>query len=86
MLQSDESDKARRALRSMVVRLGELAQVGASDPRDSIAPFVDAMLRLRSSARDRRDFATSDLIRDELTAAGVEVKDSPSGTSWNVTT
>lgn len=48
MLQSDESDKARRELRSMVVRLGELAQVGASDPRDSIAPFVDAMLRLRT--------------------------------------
>ena len=86
MLQSDEPDKARRALRSMVVRLGELAQVGAGDPRESIAPVVDAMLRLRTRARDQRDFATSDMIRNELTAAGVEVKDSPSGTSWNLAT
>ena len=85
MLQSDEADKARRALRSMVVRLGELAQVGAQDPRESIAPLVDAMLRLRARAREHRDFATSDAIRDELTAAGVEVQDSPSGTSWNLT-
>ena len=86
MLQSDEPDKARRALRSMVVRLGDLAQVGAGDPRESIAPVVDAMLRLRTRARDQRDFATSDMIRNELTAAGVEVKDTASGTSWNLAT
>jgi len=85
MLQSDESDKARRTLRSMVVRLGELARVGARDPQESVAPLVDAMLRLRARAREHRDFATGDAIRDELTAAGVEVKDSPSGTSWNLT-
>ena len=86
MLQSDAADKARRTLRSMVVRLGELAEAGAGDPRESKAPLIDALLRLRSRAREQRDFETSDLIRDDLMAAGVEVNDSPSGTTWNLLT
>jgi cyanophycinase-like exopeptidase len=81
-LQSDDRDEARRVLRALVVRLGDLAGVGASDPRDRIAPYVDLLLQLRTSARDAKDFATSDLVRDRLGAAGVEVRDTPGGAEW----
>ncbi len=84
-LTSDEGDFARAQLRSMVVKLGELATVGARDPRELVGPLVDGLLELRRRARDERDFATSDWVRDQLGAAGVEVRDTPTGVEWHLT-
>jgi cyanophycinase-like exopeptidase len=83
-LQSDDADEARRVLRALVVRLGELAEQGAADPAEAVAPFVEALLAVRTGARENKDFATSDLVRDRLVAAGVEVRDAPDGTSWTL--
>jgi cysteinyl-tRNA synthetase len=80
---SDEHEQARAVLRSMVVRLGELARAGARDPRDVLEPFVSLLLEIRASARDARDWATSDRVRDRLAAAGVEVRDTPAGPEWS---
>ena len=85
-LQSDDADEARRVLRALVVRLGELAEQGAADPAVRVAPFVEALLAVRAAARDAKDFATSDLVRDRLVDAGVEVRDGADGTSWSLTT
>jgi cyanophycinase-like exopeptidase len=85
-LQSDASDRARRLLRAQVVRLGELARVGAQDPHDVVRPFVDVLLELRTRARTSKDYATSDLLRDRLTGAGVEVRDTPDGAQWVLST
>lgn len=83
-LQSSDVDDARRALRSFVVRLGELARVGVKDPREGLAPFVEELLALRAAARDAGDYATSDRIRDRLVGAGVEVRDTPTGAEWDL--
>ena len=80
--QNDDVDHARRVLRSLVVRLGELATVGVRDPREVVGPYVEALLELRSRARAARDYAVSDLVRDRLVAAGVEVRDTPEGAQW----
>lgn len=85
-LQSDDADEARRVLRALVVRLGELAEQGAADPARAVGPFVDALMDVRRAARDAKDFATSDLVRDRLTAAGIEVRDTADGTEWSLTT
>lgn len=79
---SDEGEHARTVLRTMVVRLGELAQAGARDPREVLEPYVSLLLEIRANARAARDWATSDRIRDRLTAAGVEVRDTPTGANW----
>jgi hypothetical protein len=84
-LQSDDADEARRVLRALVVRLGELAERGAADPAVGVAPFVEALIDVRRVARDNKDFGTSDLVRDRLVAAGVEVHDTPDGTEWTLT-
>jgi cyanophycinase-like exopeptidase len=84
-LTSDEGERARARLREMVVRLGELARVGARDPRELVAPFVTALLEVRGVARKAKDFATSDRVRDVLTDAGVEVRDTPQGVEWHLT-
>lgn len=84
-LQSDALDRGRRELRAMVVRLGELARSGAADPTDAVAPLVDAVLGARTAARDEKDFATSDRLRDALASGGVVVKDTPEGATWTLT-
>jgi cysteinyl-tRNA synthetase len=45
---------------------------------------VAARLAERAAARQARDFARSDAIRDELLAQGVAIMDGPEGTSWKV--
>jgi cysteinyl-tRNA synthetase len=84
-LTSDERDHARATLRSMVVRLGELARDGAEDPRLRLAPLVEALLSIRADARASKDFATSDAVRDHLAAAGIDVRDTPTGVEWDLT-
>jgi cyanophycinase-like exopeptidase len=81
-LQSDSVDRARRELRAMVVRLGGLAKAGVVDPATVIAPLVEQVLAARRSAREAKDYAASDLLRDVLTRAGVSVNDTPEGVTW----
>ncbi len=45
---------------------------------------VEARIRERSGARQAKDFARADEIRAELKATGVELMDTPAGTSWRV--
>jgi cyanophycinase-like exopeptidase len=83
-LQSDELDQARAAMRSMVVRLGEAAEGGLRDPRQVVGPFVDALLAARARARDDKRWGDADDVRDSLVDAGVEVHDTPEGTTWEL--
>lgn len=84
-LQSDDIDRARAALRSMIVQLGAAANDGLRDIRDVVGPVVEAALAARVVARTERAFAVSDAIRDELAGAGIEVRDTPDGVTWLVT-
>jgi len=79
---SPELEAARATFRSLIVRLGDLATVGARDPREAVAPFVTALLELRAKAREAGDWTTADLVRDRLIGAGVEVRDGATGSSW----
>jgi hypothetical protein len=78
----DGIERPRAMLRRMVTRLAELAVVGARDPRDIVAPFVEALLELREQAREEGSWTLADTLRDRLTAAGIEVRDTPLGVSW----
>ena len=42
------------------------------------------MLQMRIDARDDKNFILADKIRDELTALGVEVKDTKDGFEWKL--
>lgn len=83
-LQSDDGDHARRTLRGMVLELAGAARDGLADPAEKIAPLVEALIERRAAARDARDFATADVLRDRLTAAGVEVRDGTNGAEWSL--
>ncbi|MBV9284830.1 MAG: hypothetical protein JO176_09445 [Acidimicrobiia bacterium] len=80
---ADEEAQARSALRSMVTRLGEKADTGLRDPKELVGPYVEALLEAREKARNERRFADADAIRDRLLEAGVEIRDTPTGTDWD---
>jgi hypothetical protein len=83
-LDSDEQDRARETLRRYVVRLGDLARNGAGDPKDRIAPVVDGILALRVQMRAAGEYALADKLRDALIEAGIEVRDTPEGSVWDI--
>ena len=84
-LQGDDLDRARAALRAMIVRLGAVAADGVRDVRDVLGPVIEAALAARRTARTMEAFGVSDAIRDNLAAAGIEVRDTPEGAEWSVT-
>jgi cysteinyl-tRNA synthetase len=60
---------------------------GGSDER--LTQVTDGLVSLaleqRQAARARKDFAAADAIRDQLTALGVSVEDTPQGPRWELT-
>ena len=45
---------------------------------------VDSLIEDRSDAKKKRDFELADKIRSELIELGIEINDSPEGTTWKV--
>ncbi|WP_046758418.1 cysteine--tRNA ligase [Kordia jejudonensis] len=64
--------------------LGLEQQNGSSDDGDALSGVVELLISLRNEARANKDFATSDKIRDELLALGIQLKDGKDGTSFSV--
>ncbi len=83
-LQSDEMDRGRASLRSMISELGRLTEVGTRDPAELIGPYVDLAIAIRDAARGERRFADADEVRERLSALGVEIHDSPDGSTWEL--
>ena len=60
----------------------EAAQSDDGSGSAELASRVESRLAERKAARSRGDFATSDRIRDELRAEGIEITDTAGGTVW----
>ncbi len=80
----DELDRAHASLRSLIFELGRLSKTGARDPREVVGPFVETLLELREAARRSGRYEEADLVRDRLSEAGIEVRDTPDGSEWLV--
>lgn len=81
-LTGTDNDTAREILRSMIVKLGTAATGGLEDPRERVAPYVEALLAIRKIVRAEKRFDLSDIVRDALALAHIEVRDTPDGVEW----
>ncbi len=66
--------------------VGEQADGSAEDDTALLDGLIELVNEQRQGARLRRDFATSDAIRDRLAALGVALEDTPEGVRWKRST
>jgi cysteinyl-tRNA synthetase len=64
--------------------LGLEDQNAASDNNEKLEGVVQMLIQMRKQARDNKDFAMSDQIRDQLLALGIQLKDGKDGTTFSV--
>jgi len=57
--------------------------LGIDLAKDNISDGQKGLLKKRQEARDSKDFAEGDRIRDELRTQGIEVRDDASGQVWS---
>ncbi len=57
---------------------------GGADLTDALDGVIQLALAQRTAARDRKDFAASDQIRDGLAALGVIIEDTAQGPRWSI--
>jgi cysteinyl-tRNA synthetase len=58
------------------------ASAGNNELTEQLMQFI---IRLRANAKSNKDFATSDMIRDELAKIKIQIKDTKEGSTWAVT-
>ena len=57
---------------------------GSADLSDALDGVIQLALAQRHAARERKDFAASDAIRDGLAALGINIEDTPQGQRWTI--
>ena len=57
---------------------------GGADLTDALDGVIQLALAQRTAARERKDFAASDQIRDGLAALGITIEDTAQGPRWSI--
>jgi cysteinyl-tRNA synthetase len=87
VLQPDFPAEQRRAAAALLAaadRILGLFEPAAADAGDGLSDAeVDELVAARTAAKQARDFAAADELRDRLAAAGIVVEDTPQGPSWH---
>ena len=78
-------------LRQVTAMLGVLGldvsageKAGSGDLRAVVDGLVALALQQRTAARERKDYAAADAIRDQLAQAGIVVEDTAAGARWQL--
>jgi cysteinyl-tRNA synthetase len=64
--------------------LGLKSESDTSAGNEAYKKAIDLLLNMRLEAKQNKDWATSDKIRNELTALGFEIKDTKDGFEWKI--
>ncbi|MEM8920739.1 MAG: DALR domain-containing protein, partial [Pseudomonadota bacterium] len=87
---ADQADEAAMiSAKANLLTAGDLLGLLQSSPRDwekgadaDDTARIDAAVQARIDARNAKNWAEADRIRDTLAAEGVEIMDGPNGSTW----
>ncbi|WP_088322817.1 cysteine--tRNA ligase [Polaribacter tangerinus] len=74
----------KEAIRAFVFDVLGLMSEKSEDSSEKINGVVELLIKLRKEARENKDWALSDQIRDELVALGIQLKDGKEGTTFTL--
>ena len=83
-LSADQLQDFTKTLHAFVFDVLGLEVASAGAQNDKLDAVLQMVIDMRLKARANRDWATSDLIRDELAAIGVQLKDGKDGTTYSL--
>ena len=92
VLETSDDAEARAAAKAGLLAGGRLLGLLGGDPDAwfeggadaGLKTQVEGLLAARLAARQAKDWATADRIRDELTALNIVVMDGPEGATWRL--
>ncbi len=79
---SDQNIEKMKMVRSLIFEWNYFFGFDFEPERKSADGFIEFELNLRNEARERKDYAQADAIRDHLNELGIDIMDSPDGTQW----
>jgi cysteinyl-tRNA synthetase len=87
MLKAELSDASKRVLvqsmdEVLSLQLEKAWEEKEADVDDELASYVEKKIEERKEAKKAKDFAKADVIREELLAKGIVLKDTREGTFW----
>ena len=80
-INASDRDKLAKSFDDFVFQVLGLKSI-TENSNSKLEATMDVILEIRKNARESKDWSTSDLIRDKMKAAGIEIKDSREGTTW----
>ena len=83
-LTASDLSKMQKLFSDFVTDILGLISAKESGGNDLTEEVMELVLKLRGNAKKNKDFSTADLIRDELDKAGIQIKDSREGSSWEI--
>ena len=86
-ISTDDQDKLSLKMHEFVEDIMGIMLDGSENQsavNTALEGTVSMLIDIRKTARDNKDFATSDRIRDELLALGVQLKDGKDGTEFSL--
>ena len=84
-LTSEDLETLKTTMNDFTFDVLGLMNEAAQNNSEKIDGVVSLLIKLRKEARENRDWALSDQIRDELLAMGIQLKDGRDGTSYTMT-
>ncbi|MDG1805724.1 cysteine--tRNA ligase [Flavicella sp.] len=83
-ISKEDLERFGSVLKSFVFDVLGLVDEATEDNSEKLSGTVELLIKLRKEARDDKNWALSDQIRDELLALGIQLKDGKEGTSFTV--
>ena len=84
-INNDDLQRLKELMHSFVFEiLGLIDETKNITGSDVIEGLMGLILDIRKSARENKDWSTSDKIRDQLKSSGVEIKDTKTGVEWRI--